>query len=107
METNTLINIMQEGATYFQPALSTVVGAVLTTLFLKKNTNKTEFEKIKAGKFDEVIDFLLDTGKMSYFEYYKCRNFLNVAKIADKFNEEHKDFKTQHNNTFDFDYKCN
>lgn len=105
MDTNNLINIFENGVTYFQPALSTVVGAVLSTLFLKRNTSQPEFEKIKAGKFNEVVDFLLDTGKMSYLEYYKCRNFLNVAKIASRYEEEFKEFKTnQESGSFEFDW---
>lgn len=105
LDTNNLINILENGVTYFQPALSTVVGAVLSTLFLKKNTSQPEFEKIKAGKFNEAIDFLLDTGKMSYFEYYKCRNFLNVAKLADKYETDFEKYKiNQENNSFDFDW---
>lgn len=100
-----MINIFENGVTYFQPALSTVVGAVLSTLFLKRNTSQPEFEKIKAGKFNEVVDFLLDTGKMSYLEYYKCRNFLNVAKIASRYEEEFKEFKTnQESGSFEFDW---
>lgn len=105
MDTNSLIDIIENGVTYFQPALSTVVGAVLSTLFIKRNTNQPEFEKIKAGKFNEVVDFLLDTGKMSYFEYYKCRNFLNVAKLADRYEEDFKEFKNnQKGSSFDFDW---
>ena len=52
-------------------------------LFLRKNTQTTEFEKIKAGKFSEVVDQLLNSGKMSYLEYYKCKNFLQIAQKAD------------------------
>ncbi len=105
LNTNNLIDIFEKGVSYFQPALSTVVGTVLSTLFLKKNTNQLEFEKIKAGKFNEVVDFLLDTGKMSYFEYYKCRNFLNVAKLADRYEEDFKEFKTnQKSSSLDFDW---
>lgn len=105
LDTNNLIDIIENGVTYFQPALSTVVGAVLSTLFIKRNTNQPEFEKIKAGKFNEVIDFLLDTGKMSYFEYYKCQNFLNVAKLADRYEDAFKEFKNnQKSNSFNFDW---
>lgn len=105
MDSNNLIDILQKGVTYFQPALSTVVGAVLSTLFLRKNTSQPEFEKIKAGKFNEVVEFLLDTGKMSYFEYYKCRNFLNVAKLADRYESDFNEYKKkQLDGTFDFDW---
>lgn len=104
MDVNNLINVIQEGVTFFQPALSTIVGALLTTLFLKKNASQTEFEKIKAGKFNEVIDYLLDNEKMSYFEYYKCRNFLSVAKLADKFQNDFKESRNEEKTSFDFDW---
>ena len=69
------------------PTVLTTVGAVtgglFTAIFLRHNTSVEEFEKIKAGKFKEVADELLAAGKMTYTEYYKANNFLNVAKKAD------------------------
>lgn len=84
MDGNNLIEILNTVAPLTNSSISAVVGAVLTTLFLRKNTKVEEFEKIKAYKFSEVINNLLDSGKMSYLEYYKCNNFLDIAKIADK-----------------------
>ena len=86
MDNNSLMNVFQSGMTYMQPALSTVVGALLTTLFLRGNTAKQEFEKIRASKFEEAADILLKNGKMSYYEYYKCKNFISIAKLADEAN---------------------
>ena len=83
MDENTLIEIIKSGLNAANSSLSAVVGAVITTLFLSKNTKISEFEKVKAGKFNEVIDCLLESGKMSYLEYYKCNNFLDIAKKAD------------------------
>lgn len=47
-------------------------------------TSTQEFEKIKAGHMKEVAIKLLETGKMTYSEYYKMSNFLEIAQKADK-----------------------
>lgn len=84
MDENALISALQDGFPLDTTVVSAVVGALVTTVFLRRDTSVKEFEKIKAGKFNEVIDSLLKSGKMSYLEYYKCNNFLKIAKIADK-----------------------
>lgn len=71
-------------------AIPSVVGGLMTALFLRGNTSASEFEKIKAGKFNEALDELLKSGKMSYMELYKCKNFLAVAKKADEIYGEMK-----------------
>ena len=63
--------------------VSAIVGAIMTAVFLRRNTETQEFEKIKANKFAEVVDDLLESGKMTLTEYYKTKNFLDIAKIAD------------------------
>lgn len=71
-------------STFFSP-VNIIAGSLFTAIFLRKNTATQEFEKLKAGKFQEVADELLESGKMTYTEYYKANNFLNVAKKADAF----------------------
>lgn len=88
MDGNMLIEIIKGGLPILNSTVSAIAGAVVTTLFLRKNTSTTEFEKIKAGKFKDVIDSLLDSGKMSYLEYYKCKNFLQIAQKADTMCDE-------------------
>ena len=89
----------------FPTVLSTVgsvTGGIITAIFLRYNTAATEFEKIKAGHFKEVVENLVESGKMTYTEYYKARNFLQVAKKADEYSSEKK-----HNPgkiTYDFDW---
>lgn len=102
-----LQQIMENPGAIIQSALSGFIGVLFTTLFLRKNAKNNEFEKIKAGKFSEVIGELLSTGKMTYYEYYKCSNFLKVAQLAD--NELKKkrpisDEKTYGTEKFDFDW---
>lgn len=84
MDQNALISLLKDSMDMVSSSVPVVVGALVTTLFLRKNTATTEFEKIKAGKFDEVISELLENGKMTYLEYYKYRNFREIAKLADQ-----------------------
>lgn len=79
-----------------------VAGALFTAIFLRHNTKTDEFEKIKAGKFNEVADDLLTSGNMTYTEYYKANNFLTVAKKADQYYKEHP--RTDAKITYDFDW---
>ena len=82
--------------------VSSVVGGLFTTIFLRRNTSVAEFEKIKNGQFKEVADILLKAGKMTYVEYYQASNFLEVAKKADKYYSEiHHD---NNNANYDFDW---
>ena len=82
--------------------VSSVVGGLFTTIFLRRNTSVAEFEKIKNGQFKEVADSLLKAGKMTYVEYYQASNFLEVAKKADKYYLEiHHD---NNNANYDFDW---
>ena len=80
-----IISYLATNAPALLAGVGPIVGSLLTVLFLRTNTTTAEFEKIKAGKFDEVLDELLTTGKITYTELYKANNFLNVAKKADKY----------------------
>ncbi len=99
MDTNTLIEIIKNGTPIVQSSLSAIVGAVISTLFLRKNTGTTEFEKIKMGLFKEAATELLDNGKMTYYEFYKCNNFFKIAKLADKMKDS-----SNANNRQDIEY---
>ena len=104
MDGNALISAIQNGLSIDSSAVSAVVGALITTIFLRRDTSVQEFEKVKAGMFEDVIESLLKSGKMSYMEFYKCKNFLQIAKIADRiYKEEYSDSgekETEH----DFDW---
>ena len=41
-------------------------------------------EELKKKEFEKVLEGLLETGRLSYVELYKCRNFLKIAKQADE-----------------------
>jgi len=103
MDTTTLIEIIKNATPIVQPSLSAIVGAVISTLFLRKNTGTTEFEKIKMGLFKEAATELLDNGKMTYYEFYKCNNFLKVAELADEMKDS-TNTENRHNIEYDFDW---
>ena len=97
-----IITFLENNAPLIKSAVSAVTGSLLTAIFLRHNTAAEEFEKIKAGHFKEVADDLLATGKMTYTEYYKANNFLNVAKKADE--EYSKTPHTEKVDTYNFDW---
>lgn len=97
-----IINFLANGLESMSSAVGPVAGALFTAIFLRHNTKTDEFEKIKAGQFREVADDLLASGKMTYTEYYKANNFLNVAKKADSYYREHP--KLEEKGTYDFDW---
>lgn len=105
MQENMMSEFIKQGMSIVNSSVSAVVGALISTLFLRKNTQISEFEKIKAGKFNDVVDELLSSGKMTYLEYYKCRNFLDIAKRADEMLAE-EEYPTNNflENNYDFDW---
>lgn len=89
-------------STFFSP-VNVIAGSLFTAIFLRKNTATQEFEKLKAGKFQEVANELLESGKMTYTEYYKANNFLSVAKKADVYYSEMK-HNDENSYQHDFDW---
>lgn len=79
-----IISLIQSALPIVSSAISAIGGAIFTAVFLRKNTLTKEFEKLKAGKMQEVADDLLESGKMTYTEYYKAGNFLSIAQKADE-----------------------
>ena len=82
MEPTNIIQILNQ-IPGFSNSVSLIIGSIITAVFLRRNTQAQEFEKIKANKFAEVVDDLLESEKMTLTEYYKTKNFLDIAKIAD------------------------
>lgn len=70
------------------PAIGGIVtaisGAIIGALFLRSNTSRQEFEKLKNGKLDEAVEDLLESGEMTYTELYKTKNYLAIAQKADE-----------------------
>lgn len=66
------------------PAVQGVVASLITTLFIRRGEKIKVLEALKEKEFEKVLDELLETGRLSYVELYKCRNFLKIAKRADE-----------------------
>lgn len=75
---------LENALSFTSDAVKCLLAALISTVFIRRDTAKSELEKLKTGKFDKVIGRLLDEGKMTYLEFYKCRNLLSVAKLADE-----------------------
>ena len=102
MDGTEIISYLSTNAPAIWSGMGPVVGSLITVLFLRKNTAAKEFEKIKAGKFDEVLDDLLSSGHLTYTELYKANNFLKIAKKADKYYSQKA--HTETTGCFEFDW---
>lgn len=97
MEEIALLELAQKGLTIISPAIQGIMSAWIATVFLRKNAQATELEKLKAGKVGEAIGHVLQSGKMTLLELYKCRNILEVVKVADEAILSLKSENTRHN----------
>jgi len=88
LNVDALIKYVKDGVELFKPALSTVVGALMTVMFLRRNTETTEFEKIKKGHFEQVIEDLYKNNLITNLEIARCKNFIQVARLAEKIQHE-------------------
>ena len=79
---NTIVNAGQ--ALIASPAVEGVVSSLITTLFIRRGEKIKVLEALKEKEYEKVVEELLDTGRLSYVELYKCRNFLEIAKRADE-----------------------
>jgi hypothetical protein len=74
-------------------------------MFLRGNTQRAEFEKIKMGKVQEAVDDLVKSHELTLTELVKCKNLLRIAELADK---EYKNKESKHEtgtkHEFDFDW---
>ena len=100
-----IITVLSNNLSTVMSPINLVVGGLLTSIFLRHDTSVTEFEKIKSGQFKEVTKRLLESGKMTYVDYYQSNNFLEIAKKADKYYSEiHSDNSVDEITNYDFDW---
>lgn len=92
-----IISFLNNNIFSLEGMINSVTGALLTAIFLRHNTSTQEFEKIKAGQFKQLTEELLANGQMTYTEFYKANNFLEVAQLADK-------SKTTNPNSDEYDF---
>lgn len=60
------------------------VGNFFNQLFLRKRTEKKNFLAKKEHLFNDITDDLLKNGEISYVDYYKSKNLLDIARKADE-----------------------
>ncbi len=84
MNGNELIAMFSNSIPVISSCAGPIAGALIAAFFMRRNAGVQEFEKLKAGKFLAVINDLLDSGKMTYTEFYKANNFLKIAELADE-----------------------
>lgn len=101
MEPTNIIEILNQ-IPGLSNSVSLIIGSIITAVFLRRNTQAQEFEKIKANKFAEVVDDLLESGKMTLTEYYKTKNFLKIAKMADSLVQEKRNNSIDKQYSFDW-----
>lgn len=101
MEPTNMIEFMK-AIPGFSNSVPLIIGAIITAVFLRRNTTTQEFEKIKANKFAEVVDDLLESGKMTLTEYYKTKNFLKIAEMADSMVQEKRNNSIDKQYSFDW-----
>lgn len=106
---NTIVNAGQ--ALIASPAVEGVVSSLITTLFIRRGEKIKVLEALKEKEYEKVVEELLDTGRLSYVELYKCRNFLEIAKRADEMiascqanQPEVETEENTHEDTFSFDW---
>ena len=80
---NVLISIIREAMPIVQSGVPAIVGGFVTAMFLRGNTSRQEFEKIKAGRVNEAIDSLVNSRELTLTELVKCKNLLKIAELAD------------------------
>ena len=103
-EFNSLVEIVDKALPMVQSGSPAITGGFITAMFLRGNTRRQEFEKIKLGKMNEAINDLVDSRELTLTELMKCRNLLKIAKMADEeYAKENKRIKTE-SPTFDFDW---
>lgn len=93
-EFNSLVEIVDKALPMVQSGIPAITGGFITAMFLRGNTRRQEFEKIKLGKMNEAINDLVDSRELTLTELMKCRNLLKIAKMADEeYAKETKELK--------------
>ena len=103
MDLNMLQEIGSQIAPIARDTIPELLTAFITTMFLNKKVQSKEcLNKLKNKKFFEVAENLLENGHITYLEFYKCNNFLKIAKLADKYKKAGT--KEENGANFDFDW---
>lgn len=101
---NDLVKIIYKALPMLQSAIPAITGGFITAMFLRGNTQRQEFEKIKLGKLNEAINDLVDSRELTLTELMKCRNLINIAKMADEEYAKSDKKVVKEDFSFDFDW---
>jgi hypothetical protein len=102
---NSLVNVIRETIPVVQPGISAIVGGFVSAMFLRGNTQRKEFEKIRMGKIKDAIDDLVNSHELTLTELLKCKNLLKIAELADnEYKNKAHECTSDTNYTFDFDW---
>ena len=89
-----LVSFVQTNINPIVSSVNLIATGVVSAVFLRRKsrieTQTQEFEKIRIGKLNEVLDGMLATGQISYMELYKISNYLDIAKRADEYIQSEK-----------------
>jgi len=102
---NQLIKVVYDAMPVVQSGIPSIVGGFITAMFLRGNTQRVEFEKIKMGKVQEAVDDLVQSHELTLTELIKCKNLLKIAKLADReYKGKNSEDETNTRKEFDFDW---
>lgn len=82
-------------------AVNKLVQFLMSTVYAVEPSEQERFQDFKDTAFRNAVQNLLDSGRMTYQEFYKTKNFLEIAAIADE--ELHND-EVIHPVAMDFDW---
>lgn len=99
-----IIEFINNNLSTIMSPVNVIVGAMISAIFIRHNKDIEEIEKIKNAKFAEVTEDLIKSGRMTYTEFYKTRNFLKIAKKADEYYREKYSENTKTSNFKEFDW---
>ena len=87
-----IVEFIQNNITTIASSAQLVGCGVVSAMFLRKKTSietgTKAFEKIKAAKLGEAAELLLDSGRITYTEFWKMKNYSDIAKKADELKTE-------------------
>lgn len=103
-EFNSLVEVVKNAMPYVQSGIPALTGGFVTAMFLRGNTRRQEFEKIKAGKINEAINDLVENRELTLTELVKCKNLVKIAKLADQEYAKRNNNNSVDDTPFDFDW---
>lgn len=102
---NSLVQIINNSMPVVRSSISALVGGFISAMFLRGNTSRAEFEKIKAGKINEALEDLLSNRELTLTEMLKCKNMLEIAQKADTiYSKAEKNNDQNEKKEFEFDW---